>query len=104
MCEQLFLFGIKPKEKEPQEEKEKKGFELLYALMSELYKLTIKKPLRDVKYYIDEDIQYAELKGTQEQPLSLRITTYQKLIELIKNNKQFETVTRADLYINRNWE
>ena len=66
MCEQLFLFGITQKEeKPPQEERQKQGYELLYDLMYKLYKLTIKKPLKDVKYYIEDDISYAEINGTQ---------------------------------------
>lgn len=109
MYEQLFFFKIKeekPKEKPKPEKKQKrilKDYGLLYWLMEELYRLTIKRPLQGINYYQEDDTQYCEIIGTEEKTLKQRIKIYQWFIGQVKQkkykeNKQMKLFVNSELW------
>lgn len=82
MIEQLF-FQFNKENKETK--KEKKHYELLYSLMAELYDLTNKNKIKGIKYYIEDDINYCEIIGTEKLNLNERIKIYQDVIKGVKS-------------------
>lgn len=82
MIEQLSIQFDTTQEEPP---KEKKAYELLYSLMAELYDLTHHNPQKGIKYYVEDDINYCEIIGTEKMKLQERIKIYQEVIRSIKN-------------------
>ena len=82
MQEQLSIQFDSTKEDPP---KEKKAYELLYSLMAELYDLTNQNRIKGIKYYVEDDINYCEIIGTEKMKLQERIKIYQEVIRGIKN-------------------